>query len=211
MDLWVTPHDLRLYVGTGLNADRYGDALLGSNIRAAQTFLQRETGRQFEVQNATTKTFTSHGQAVVQVPDLRNVTSVTLQDSEQTANETYWLLPDTRHSGVHVAVQLRAYGSDWRSNPQWFDRNLDQPWWRTYGGSLPNDLVITGDWGWTSKDDDLLIGVKALAAWLTKRADAVLSGGVLTPDGNLMDYSRWPIEAQSARTAYMRGQQMVGI
>lgn len=210
MNLWLTAADLRDYLGTSQTTGRYADAPLGSNIRAAQGFLERQTGRQFDVQTGVTKTLSSDGRAVVSIPDLRTATSVTLQGAALVANESYWLLPDARFSGVSVNLQLRAFGGDYRSNPEWFDRNLDQPWYAP-GVGLPNDLVIVGDWGWTSKPDELLIGVKALAAWLTKRADAVLAGGVVDQSGNVFDYSQWPAEAQAARKLFLRGEQLVSI
>lgn len=210
MNLWLTPADLRDYLNTDQTTKRYADGPLGSNIRSAQGFLERETSRQFDVQTGVTKTLTSNGRPVVSIPDLRAATSVTLQGSALDADESYWLLPDTRHSGVYVNLQLRAFGSDYRANPQWFDRNLDQPWYGQ-GSGLPNDLAITGDWGWVDKPDELLLGVKALAAWITKRADAVLSGGVTDQAGNVFDYQQWPVEAKEARKLFQRGDQMVSI
>jgi len=210
MNLWLTAADLRDYMGVTASAGRYSAASLGSNIRAAQGLIERRTSRLFEEETGTTRTLSSDGRAVVSIPDLRTATSVTLQGSALTADDSYWLLADTRHSGVYVNVQLRTFGGDHRGNPQWFDRNLDRPWYSA-GMGLPNDLVIVGDWGWTSKPDDLLLGVKSLAAWLTKRADAVLAGAVQNPDGSILDYSQWPIEAQTVIAAYARGEQMVAL
>lgn len=210
MNLWLTPADLRIFMETDRTTGRYADAPLGSNIRAAQGFLERQTGRRFDTGSGSI-TLSSHGRAVVSIPDLRSVTSVTLQGATLEADASYWLLPDAKHSGVYVNVQLRAFGGDYRSNPQWFDRNLDQPWYRE-GSGLPNDLVITSSaWGWDSKPDELLIGVKALAAWLTKRADAALSGGIVDAAGTVFDYTQWPPEAQAARRIFMRGPQFEAV
>ena len=211
MNLWLPPTDLRLYLGSDLNAGRYSDAMLGSNIRAAQGYIERRSGRLFDVQADTTKTFTTNGQAVVAIPDLTSATTVTLQGTALDADETYWLHPDARFSGIHVAVQVRLFGGDYRSNPEWFDRNLDQPSYLSRRSSLPNDLSITGTWGWASKPDDVLLGVKALAAWLTKRADAVLAGAVQNPDGSIMDYSRWPEEARAVVDLYRLGTQVTAV
>lgn len=210
MNLWLSPGDLRDYLATSQTTGRYADAPLGSNIRAAQGWLERSTGRTFEVETST-RLFTTNGEAVVSIPDLASASAVTLQGATLDADETYWLLPDTRHSGVYVNIQLRVFGGDHRANPQWFDRNLDQPWYTGRGYSLPNDLSITGTWGWASKPDDLLLGVKALAAWMTKRADAALAGGILDAAGGVLDYSQWPPEAQEARRLYLRGEQLVSI
>lgn len=211
MDLWIGAPDLRDYMATSLVTGRYSDRALGSNIRAAQGMLERQTSRQFDTQTGVTKTLSTDGKAVVSIPDLRTATSVTLQEAALAADTTYWLLPDTRHSGVYVAVQVRPFGGDYRGNPQWFDRNLDRDWYTTGEYTTPNDLVIVGDWGWLSKPDDLLLGVKALAAWITKRADAVLAGAVQNTDGSIMDYTAWPEEAQAARSLFMRGTQLTSV
>lgn len=208
MNLWLSTADLRTYMATDQNTGRYADAPLGSNIRAAQGMLQRETSRLFETGTGS-KILSTDGKAVVAIPDLRSVTGVTLQGSDLTADSTYWLLPDAHFSGVYVNVQVRPFGSDWRANPEWFDRNLDR-WPR--GTSTPNDLTVTSsEWGWASKPDELLIGVKALAAWLTKRADAALAGSMQDQAGNIFDYTQWPPEAQHARRVFMRGEQMAAV
>lgn len=211
MSLWIAAADLRAYLGTSESTGRYADAPLGSNIRAAQGLLEAATGRQFEVQAATTKVFTTNGGAVVAIPDLSAASSVTLQGAALVADETYWLHPDSRQSGVHVAVQVRPFGGSYVANPEWFDRGLDLGWRERVATSLPNDLSIAGTWGWASKPDPLLMGVKALAAWMTKRADAVLAGAVQLPDGSLMDYSRWPEEARAAVDLYRRGTQATAV
>lgn len=208
--LWVSEQSVRDMLGIDAATGRYGDGNIGSNVRAAQAYIERATSRQFEVQAATTKRFGTNGEPVVAIPDLATATSVTLQGSALEADQTYWLLPDARQSGVSVAIQLRQFGGrgGYLSNPEWFDRDLDSPAARAYASTgLPNDLVIVGDWGWADKPDDLLAGVKALAAWLLKRADAVLAGAVQTPDGAVLDYSQWPPEAQAVIRDYRRGSQ----
>ena len=49
--------------------------------------------------------------------------------------------------------------------------------------------------------------VKALAAWYTKRADALLAGAVANPEGAILDYSQLPQEVQSVIRTYRRGEQ----
>lgn len=212
MSLWISAQDVRDFAEVDYTTGRYSDAALGSNIQAAQAFLERATSRQFEVQAATTKTFTSNGLAVVSIPDLTSATSVTLQGATLVADASYWLLPDVRNSGVYVAVQLRPFGSlrpGYLANPEWFDRGLDLPGGST--SSLPNDLAVTGTWGWASKPYDVLAGVKAYATWLAKRGDAVLAGAVQDPSGAVLDYSLVPIEMQAAITSYRRGSQAVAV
>lgn len=199
---FITAEQLReyLHLDADSNDERYGDAQLGSNIRAASSFLQRITRRQFERQTATTKRFTTNGKANVLIPDLETATSVSLQEAAQTANETYWLISDSVRPDRYTSIQLRPFGSyDYRSNPQWFDRNLDRDYRRGWpAGSLPNDLVITGNWGYTPSEypEDLLMATKILAAWYTRRPESVLANVRITPEGSELRYGDLPPEVR---------------
>lgn len=192
---------------------KYSDPLITSNIRAASAFLERATGRQFEAQDATTKTFTTNGLAAMRIPDLRTATSVTLQGAALDADESYWLIPDNR--GRNTTIQFRAFGyggrASYLSNPQWFDRNLDRDWYRYGGGSLPNDLVITGNWGHDPLPEDLLHACKVLAAWYTKRPASVLANVAFTPDGNTLNYSELPPEVVNFVKSWSLGPMLVAV
>lgn len=189
-------------------SSRYSDGVIGSNIRAATWMLERATGRFFAAKSATL-VFSTNGAALVTLPGLRSATTVTLQSATLTVDQTYWLIPDVQQTGVSTGIQLRGFTDGmrpgapwWLSNPEWFDRNLDSPWYPgNYGGgrSLPNDLSIAGLWGYASgsEPEPSLHAVKVLASWITKRPDAILSGGITTPDGNLVDLSKFPIEVVS--------------
>lgn len=214
MSQWITAADLRTFANVPSTGSRYADAVLGSNILTAQALIERASGRFFDPASGT-RYFTTEGRAALAIPDVRSVTSVTLNGTALTDGVTYHLLPDVRHSGVYVAIQFRAFGhrrGPWyKSVPDWWDRGLDMA-----GGfedsSLPNDLAITSTaWGWDPLPYDVLHGVKALAAWLTKRADAMLAGGVQTPEGAIMDYSQWPPEAQAVVDQYRAGEQAVAL
>ena len=68
------------------------------------------------------------------------------------------------------------------------------------GGSLPNDLVITGDWGYVddaTMPEEVRHTAKVLAAYFTKRPDAILGGALATPEGGVVDLSQLPIEVQA--------------
>src|SRR6266581_4697665 len=155
----IVPQDIRDYLSVTGTIGRYSDQHLGSNIRAAAAFLQRTTGRQFTAQTATAKTFTTEGRAYMSIPDLRTATSVTLQSTPLNANSTYWLIPDATTGGsVNLGIQFRPFNQQYAylSNPEWFDRGLDILF-HYYGvrwSTLPNDLVITGNWGWDPYPDD---------------------------------------------------------
>ena len=210
MNQWITAADVRTFANIEGTTGRYSDASLGSNILTAQSLLQRKASRQWETQTAVAKTFDTEGRAQIAIPDLRTATSVTLNGTALVANDSYWLIEDARHSGVYVAIQLRVFQDQYRlANPvRYWD--IVPP----YGGSgsnEPNDLVITGTWGWDPMPYDVLHGTKALAAWLTKRGDALLANAIQLPDGSVLDYSNWPIEAQDVVREYSRGSQAVVI
>jgi hypothetical protein len=204
----VTADSVREYMSlnTPASTSKYTDATLGSNIRAAQGFLSRATGRRFEDVSATL-TFSTDGRALIPIPGLRSAGQITLQGANLTADQTYWLIPDAQQTGVCVAIQLRGFqarpgGASWLGNPEWFDRGLDSPYYpanRGGGSWLPNDLVIPGSWGWTDAlmPEDVRHAVKVLAAYYTKRPDAILTGGYVNPDGSVVDLSGLPIEVQA--------------
>ena len=207
MNLFVTANDVRTFANLAGSSGRYSDASIGSNILAAQTFLQRETGRLFETRDGEALTFTTEGRAQFALPDLRTASSVVWQGSALTANESDWLTPDAKQSGVYVAIQLRHFttqGKWYYSNPEWWDRGLD---WGSPSSSEPNDLVITGDWGWDPPPYDVLHATKVLAAWYTKRADALLANAVANPEGAILDYSVLPPEVADTIRTYRRGEQ----
>ena len=190
-------------------------AVIGSNIAVASEFLQRITGRQFEAQPSTTKTFTSEGRAFVAIPDIRTASSVTLQGAALTSNQSYWLVPDAANSGIFIGIQFRQFSrADYRNNPEWFDRNLDS--WLFWAkennwGSLPNDLVITGDWGWSPIPTDLWHATRVLAAWYTKRGDAIFSNVIQSPEGTLSDVSHMPPEVTQFIGTYTLSENVVAV
>jgi hypothetical protein len=204
----VTATSVREYLG--LNAvsgeSKYSDTTIGSNIRAATWALARATGRVF-VDETATKKFTTNGAAYLTIPGLRTASSISLQGTALTADSTYYLVPDVQQTGVYTGIQFRAFGTGrggpwYLSNPEWFDRNLDRYPYGPWGGSmsLPNDLTIAGSWGYASHDstpEPYLHAVKVLAAYYTKRPDALLSGAISTDQGSIFDLSRFPVEVRA--------------
>jgi len=199
------------------SSSQYTDATLGSNIRAASWALERATGR-FYGDTTRTLVFTTNGAAYLTIPGLRTATSVTLQGSALTADSTYWLTPDAQQTGVYTGLQLRAFGSgrqggpSYLSNPEWFDRDLDSPKAMYRGlSSLPNDLSIAGAWGYTDIPEPVLHATKVLAAYYTKRPDAILSGSLVTPDGNFVNLSTLPIEVRAFVDEWRVGPWVAGL
>lgn len=211
-ELPISEADVRTYLDITGTSGQFSNASIGSNIRAAATFLQRTTGRQFQRQSATTKKFTTDGKAYMAIPDLRSVTSVALQSTTLTADSTYYLIPDTQQSGVYIGIQFRAFGrghsASYLSNPQWFDRNLDKTWGRYGSTSLPNDLVIVGNWGHDPYPYDFLHAVKVLAGFYTRRPASVLADAAVTPEGTELRYSQLPVEVRAFILDWTAGEQL---
>lgn len=212
---FVSAASVREYMGLNAVAStsQYTDATIGSNIRAASWTLERATGRIF-ADSSRTLAFTTNGAAYLTLPGLRTATSVTLQGSALTADSTYFLTPDSQQTGVYTGIQFRAFGTRrggpwWLSNPEWFDRGLDSRFYpANYGGgdvSLPNDLSIAGTWGFADLPEPVLHATKVLAAYYTKRPDAILSGSLVTPDGNFVNLSSLPVEVVQFVTEWRVG------
>lgn len=216
LGLWVLPADVRAFANfeSTSNTGRYSDAMLGSNIRAAERFLQKTTSRQWEAETAT-RLFTTSGSPQVSIPDLRSVSAIALSSAALTANSTYWLIPSRQDQGVYTAVQLRPFNASirgYRSNPDWFDRGLDLPEMRWgYDTGIPNDLSITGDWGWSPIPEDVMHAVKVLAAFYTLRPDAVLANARTSPEGTVYDMSVLPLEVQAFIAEWSGGPQLAVI
>lgn len=201
MTAFVTAADVRGYLVIDGTTGRYSDGAIGSNIRAASEFLERATHRVFADTTAT-KVFTTQGRTAITIPGLRSASSVTLQSTVLTADQSYYLIPDAQQSGLYTSIQFRGFSSrtaaSYLSNPEWFDRDLDVMWAKgwdwTY--SLPNDLSITGSWGYTdaSLPEAVRHAAKVLAGWYTKRPDSVLANVSITPDGNVLNYGDLPPE-----------------
>ena len=220
---FIAPSDVRDYLGISSTSGQYTDALLNSNIRASSGLLQRLTGRQFELQEATAKTFTSHNRAILVIPDLQSVTSVTENGTALVADESYYLLPDRHTTGIYTGIQFRVPaqrrdGPEFLHDSEWWDRGLD---WRTHGPytSEANDIVMTGTWGYNPlipgtapvMPDELLHATKILAAWYTKRPDSVLAGIQVSPEGAVSDMRNVPQEVAGFIDEWRLGEQATSI
>lgn len=196
---FVTAATVRDYLTVTGSSGAWSDSLIGSNIAAACSNLQRWTNRQFEPQGsntAVTKRFTTRHRSYLTIPDLQVANTVTLHGSTLTQDETYYLIPDRMNTGVFVAIQLpnRRDPGDYRSFSGWFDRNYDRM--RFHLDDIPNDLEITGVWGHPVYPDPVLHAAKVLAAYYTLRPNAVLGGVSLTTQGTEVDLSQLPREVQ---------------
>ena len=199
MPAFVNASNVRAYLSVsqtaGTSSTQWNDAIIGSNINAASSFLQRRTGRQFEAQTALTKKFSTHGKAYLTIPDIRTATSVVLNDATLTADETYYFIPDRNNSGVFVGIEFPGFRNQWNPGLNTFDINYNHLRWTGYRyDTLPNNLEITGNWGHAPLPDELLQATVVLAAWYTIRPDALLANARQTPEGNVFDLSGLPVE-----------------
>lgn len=224
----ISPQDVRDYMGLDPDANsRYSDQTIGSHIADATVYLERATNRHLVDRPCSTLLFTTMLRAQIPIPALRAATSVTWGGAIQTPqpNGSYWLLPDPLQTGVFLSIQFRAYRADpggapsYLSDSQWFDKALDSPFYPgNYGGgtaytSMPNDLVIVGDWGWAPGQEpaDVLRPLQALAAFDTQRPVSILADVAITPAGGVLNYSSLPAEARDFIAANRHGQQVVSV
>ena len=195
MTAFVNASNVRTYLTVTGITGQWDAALIGSNINAASSFLQRRTGRQFEAQAAVTKKFSTHGKAYLTIPDLRSTTAVTLNDATLTADSTYYLIPDRTNSGVYVGIEFPSYRQAMNPGLNTFDINYNHLRWGGHYDTLPNNLVIgPADWGHAPLPDELLQATVVLASWYTIRPDALLANARQTPEGNVFDLSGLPVE-----------------
>lgn len=209
----VSQAQVREFIDVNSTTGQFSDNRIGSNIRSAASAIQREAQRQFEPRSGVTMRFTTDGRDYITIPDTRSVTSVHLQSTELDADSTYHLIPDAMQTGVYTGIQFRAFGqrgNSYKSNPEWFDRNLDHPLYQARS-SLPNDLVIVADVGHVPYPDDFLGAVIVLAGFLTRRSSSTLADVVLTPEGNELRYSQWPVEVRQFVESWKGGSQVIVI
>lgn len=199
MSQFATAAEMRDFMEWTGTTGRKSDTNLNLLLGWASDDLERRTGRVITASASnTSRTFTTNGRAFLVIPDLRVATSVNLQSAALTANSGYWLIPSRQAPDIYTGVQLRAFGTGtYLSNPEWFDRNLDTLAAKGYSGSLPNDLVVTGLWGWTTTPPSWKFAAMVLAGFGYQHADALFSGARATPEGNIFDLSQLPVEVQS--------------
>lgn len=189
----VTLTELKTYLGVTGTTD---DLRIASAASNASIMAERDTGRVFAVTSNVTRRYSTDGQASLTIHDRPYSDGsrvVTLAGATMTEGTNVWFLPDRRNGDVSITVQLRHfdYGrSDWyKSDPQWFDKNLDR---RNYIGGSPNDLVISGVEGHPTLPLDVKQGVLELAAFLYWNEKSGASGFVQTPQGDQVDLGEYP-------------------
>lgn len=217
MSQFVTAIQLRTYLDTTKVTGRYTNDNLDFLLETASNQLERATGRLITASSSNTvKTFTTAGRAVITIPDLRVASAVTIGGSGLTADQSFWLLPSAQAQDIYTAIQVRPFGGPISSPTwylhysEWYDRNLDSPLFAAgFDRSLPNDLVITGLWGWSTVPKSWQLAAMALAGYYLKHADALNVGSGTTAEELVLDFSEFPAEVRQHIKDWQLGEQVV--
>lgn len=168
------------------------DQLISGLIPAAEAKMERDTGRVFAYSSNVVRSYSTDGQAMVSIRDVpangSNTRVVKLNGVTLNQNSGYWMLPDRRNPEVSTQIQLRYFdlsGSWWLAEPDWFDRNLDNP---RFSQGTPLDLEITGAEGFpTPVPGDVQQMELAVVQLMYYQSKSGASGTVATPTGDLID------------------------
>lgn len=221
--MFVTPEDVRAYLGTQADSGKWTEANATDSIKAATAYLATVTARQF-TRFTGIKQFSTNGMASLTIPDLVSATEVLQDGVALIEKSSYWLLPDAKQDGISTGIQLRSYsaigdGPWYMGRSDWWDRGLDMPNPLHYG-SAPNDLAIDGTWGYDEHTDtpvggevflpdDAAFAIKVMAAFYLLRPDSVLGNVSVTPEGAVRTYTQLPLEVRAFIDEWRLGAQAV--
>lgn len=216
-------------------SSKYSDGTIGSNIRAATSYLEVECHRFFADRVAVTVGITTMLAAQVAIPGFRSFTSVTWGGAvlsvafpgDGNIAPSAWAILETAPgvpNPVAVALQFRAWRADsdrpwWYADSGWWDKGLDNPFYPGNRGggyawtSMPNDLVLVGDGGYVAgtEPETLLHAVKVLAGFYTMRPASILADVAITPAGGVVTYSQMPAEVVEFVADWKVGQQVASM
>lgn len=219
MNYIVTPGQVRDYLQLNSpgTTSRYSDDSIGSNIKAAQSYLESECHRFFYDHPAVTWARTTLLAAQVDIPGFRTFTSVqwggvTLSvavPGDGNTSPSAWGLweqtPGLDDTRLVIALQFRPWRVDnerpwYMADRNWWDKALDSPFFPgNFGGgyawtSMPNDLVIVGDGGYAAGNEPWMLrqAVKELASWFTMKPAGLFAEMAATPGGGSIPYQDFP-------------------
>jgi len=239
MNLIVTSDQVRDYLklNTPGSTSQYSDQTIGSNIRAAQSYLESECHRYFHDHPAVTWARTTLLQAQVSIPGFRSITSATwggvalsvAVPGDGNTSPSAWGIWEASPgvedgSRLIVALQFRPWRVDndrpwYYADSRWWDKLLDSPFFPgNWGGgyawtSMPNDLVIVGNGGYAAgtEPETLKHTVKVLAAWYTMRPASILATVAVTPQGSVLSYADLPPEVREFIVDWKIGEQVASV
>src|SRR5438876_700277 len=178
------------------------DALIATKIAAAIAMAEHDTGRVFSSSSNTTRRYSTNNESLLIIHDRpmtdasRVVTwsGATLTENADPLQATVWFLPDRRDPNIATSIQLKPFGvTDYRSEPFWFDRNLDR---RHYGAGYPLDLSITGIIGHPFPSQDVVSNLIVATVFLYWRAKAGATGTAYNLQGDPISPEEMPPEYQ---------------
>lgn len=239
MNLIVTSDQVRDYLTLNSpgTSSRYSDDTINSNIRMAQGLLETRTHRFLYDHPGVTWATTTMIQAQVALPGFRSIDTITWGGASLVLttplapvdSPSAWGLleasegiPDDQR--LITGLQFRPWRVEgdrpwYYADALWWDKGLDNPFYpANWGGgfawtSMPNDLVIVGDGGYTPGEEPwpLRMAVRAYAAWITMRPASIMADVAATPGGGSLAYTELPPEVESFVATYKQGTQAQGV
>lgn len=177
------------------------DALIASLIPTAVASLERLSGRKISSSSNQETVYSTDGASMLVIHDRPfqdPSRTVTLDGTALTLNQDVWFLQDRRDVNLTTMVQLRAFsgsGEWWKSDPEWFNKNLDIWAGRWGDGGMPNNLSITGIIGMPFLSADTWHAIVAMTGHMFKAKDAQ-ANIIFTPEGEPLDLSDLPSNVQ---------------
>lgn len=238
MNYIVTPEQVRQYLVLNEpgSTSRYSDGTLHSNIAAAQSYLENECHRFFYNHAGVTWATTTLLAAQVSIPGFRTFTSVTwggvtltvcIPGDGNTSCSAWGIWeqsPGLDTERLVVGLQFRPWRVDnerpwYMADRNWWDKALDSPFFPgNFGGgyawtSMPNDLVIVGDGGYTPGSEPWALrqAVKELAAWFTMKPAGLFAQYAATPGGGSIPYQDFPPYVAEFIMDWKIGQQVASV
>jgi hypothetical protein len=189
--------DLKTYLGLTGSGD---DALIAQLLPIGVAIAERDTGRTFASGSNTATTYSTNGMAMIPIHD-RPVDdpsrTVTWNGATLVEGTNAWFLPDRRDPHISTNLQIRQFDTsraDWyKADPQWFDKNLDNP---RYPVGSPNDLVISGILGHPFPRQEVSGAILVLDAFLYWRAKSGATGAAFSITGESVSLAETPPEYQ---------------
>lgn len=172
--LFATVDELKAHLDL-VTAGEVNDALLGVILNGTANAVQQYTRRKFVPEQIDTepmvaKTFSTRGKGVIDLPDLRTPGTVTLNSAALNTDE-YVLMGNDGEPYI------------------WLD--LGRAWGYQHAYlAQPNDLTITGRWGFLQVPAEVKLATLQWAARVYRERDAAFADTVTGPEGATFSYFR---------------------
>ena len=207
-----TRSDLKTYLGLTSTSD---DTLIDQLLPIGLGLAERDTGRTFASSSNTTRTYSSNGDAVISIHD-RPMTDasrvITWQGATLVEGTNAWLLPDRRDPNISTSLQIRTFDTsraEWyKSDPDWWDKNLDSGRWPL---GMPSDISITGIIGHPFPRNEVSGAILILDAFLYWRAKSGASGATFSLTGDPVSLALTPPEYQDFVRTWRVSRAVAGV